>query len=153
MTDLAGNSKSHRAVQGLAALGAGAVLLLGARFLIEFFGSAVPYAMPDQNTAPLDSEEFMQFLSLVTDGTRRRARISRLKNGAEFFPAYLKAIRRAKDAINLEFYEFLEGRIGDEILAALTERAEAGVEVRIIVDALGSFATRKIGRASCRERV
>ncbi len=142
MTDLAGNSKSHRAVQGLAALGAGAVLLLGARFLIEFFGSAVPYAMPDQNTAPLDSEEFIQFLSLVTDGTRRRARISRLKNGAEFFPAYLKAIRRAKDAINLEFYEFLEGRIGDEILAALTERAQAGVEVRIIVDALGSFATR-----------
>jgi cardiolipin synthase len=142
MTDPAGTSKSHRAVQGLAVLGAGAVLFLGARFLIDFFGSALPYAMPDRNTSALDSEEFIQFLSLVTDGTRRRSRISRLKNGAEFFPAYLQAIRRAKDAINLEFYEFLEGRIGDEILAALTERAEAGVEVRIIVDALGSFATR-----------
>jgi cardiolipin synthase len=142
MTDLAGNSKSHRAVQGLAALGAGAVLILGARFLIEFFGSAVPYSMPDKNTAALDSEEFIQFLSLVTDGTRRRSRISRLRNGVEFFPAYLQAIRRAKNAINLEFYEFLEGRIGDEIVAALTERAEAGVEVRIIVDGLGSFATR-----------
>jgi cardiolipin synthase A/B len=114
----------------------------GARFLIDYFGSAVPYSMPDQNTAPLDSEEFIQFLSLVTDGTRRHSHISRLKNGSEFFPAYLKAIRRAKHAINLEFYEYLEGRIGDEILAALTERAEAGVEVRIIVDALGSFATR-----------
>jgi cardiolipin synthase len=142
MTDLAGKSKSHRAVQGFAALGAGAVLILGARFLIEFFGSAVPYAMPDKNTAALDSEEFIQFLSLVTDGTRRRSRITRLRNGVEFFPAYLQAIRRAKDAINLESYEFLEGRMGDEIVAALTERAEAGVEVRIIVDALGSFTTR-----------
>jgi cardiolipin synthase len=142
MTDPAGSSKSHRAVQGLAVLGAGAVLILGARFLIDFFGSALPYAMPDQNTSALDSEEFIQFLSLVTDGTRRRSRISRLRNGTEFFPAYLQAIRRAKDAINLEFYEFLEGRIGDEILDALTERAEAGVEVRVIVDALGSFSTR-----------
>jgi cardiolipin synthase len=142
MTDPAGKSKSHRAVQGLAALGVGAVVILGARFLIDFFGSALPYAMPDQNTSALDSEDFIQFLSLVTDGTRRLTRISRLKNGVEFFPAYLQAIRRAKDAINLEFYEFLEGRVGDDILAALTERAEAGVEVRIIVDALGSFSTR-----------
>jgi len=142
MTDPAGKSKSDRAVQGLAALGVGAVVILGARFLIDFFGSALPYAMPDQNTSALDSEDFIQFLSLVTDGTRRLTRISRLKNGVEFFPAYLQAIRRAKDAINLEFYEFLEGRVGDEILAALTERAEAGVEVRIIVDALGSFSTR-----------
>jgi cardiolipin synthase len=142
ITHLAGNSKSQRAVQGLAALGAGAVLLLGARFLIEFFGSAVPYSMPDKNTAALDSEEFIQFLSLVTDGTRRRSRITRLRNGVEFFPAYLQAIRRAKDAINLESYEFLEGRMGDEIVATLAERAEAGVEVRIIVDALGSFTTR-----------
>jgi cardiolipin synthase A/B len=142
MTDRFCNRKTHPAVQGLAALGVGAVVILGARFLIDFFGSALPYAMPDQNTAALDSEEFIQFLSLVTDGTRRHSRISRLKNGAEFFPAYLQAIRRAKDAVNLEFYEFQEGRVGDEILAALTERAEAGVEVRIIVDALGSFVTR-----------
>jgi cardiolipin synthase len=118
------------------------MIVLGARFLIDFFGSAVPYSMPDKNTAALDSEEFIQFLSLVTDGTRRHSRISRLKNGAEFYPAYLDAIRRAKYAINLEFYEFRPGRVGDEIMAALTERAAAGVEVRIIVDALGSFDTR-----------
>src|SRR5271156_5251625 len=142
MTDRRRNYKSHPATRGLAAVGVGAVVILGARFLIDYFGSAVPYSMPGQNDAALDSEEFIQFLSLVTGGTRRHSRISRLKNGVEFFPAYLQAIRRAKDAINLEFYEFLEGRIGDEILAALTERAEAGVEVRIIVDALGSFATR-----------
>jgi cardiolipin synthase len=142
MSDRRRNCKPHPATRGLAVLGVGAVVILGARFLIDFFGPAVPYAMPDQNTAALDSEEFIQFLSLVTDGTRRHSRISRLKNGVKFFPAYLQAIRRAKDAINMEFYEFQEGRVGDEIVAALTERAQAGVEVRIIIDALGSFGTR-----------
>jgi cardiolipin synthase len=142
MTDRDQINKPHLATRGLAALGVAAVAIFGARVLINFFGSAVPYSMPDKNPAALDSEEFIQFLSLVTDGTRRHSRITRLKNGVEFYPAYLKAIRRAKYAVNLEFYEFKEGQIGDEILTALTERAAAGVEVRIIVDALGSFGTR-----------
>ncbi len=60
---------------------------------------------------------------------------------SEFYPAQLAAIRRARHAVNLEFYEFKQGRVGDDMLAALTERAAAGVEVRVIVDALGSFAT------------
>jgi cardiolipin synthase A/B len=142
MTDDATNKKPHIATRTLAAIGAGSMLFFGARFLIDFFGSAVPYSMPDKNTSALDSEDFIQFLSLVTDGTRRHTRISRLKNGVEFYPAYLASIRRAKYAINLEFYELLESQVGNEILAALTERAAAGVEVRVIVDALGSFATR-----------
>jgi cardiolipin synthase A/B len=134
-------SKSHLATRILAGVGVGAAVILGARLLIDFFGSAVPYAMPNKNEAALDSEEFIQFLSLVTDGTRRRSHISRLKNGVQFYPAYLKAIRRAKYAVNLEAYEFLEGQVGDEVLAVLSERAAAGVEVRIVVDALGSYTT------------
>jgi cardiolipin synthase A/B len=141
MNERVPTGKSHLATRILAGVGVGATVVLGARLLIDFFGSAVPYSMPDKNPAALDSEEFIQFLSLVTDGTRRHSRISRLKNGVEFYPAYLQAIRRAKYAINLEFYQFQEGQVGDEILAALTERAAAGVEVRIIVDALGSFGT------------
>jgi cardiolipin synthase len=142
MTDRASNSKPHRATRVLAAIGAGAMVIYGSRVLLDFFGPALPYSMPKENQAALDSDEFIQFLSLVTDGTIRHSRISRLKNGVEFYPAQLEAIRRAKHAINLEFYEFEEGQIGDQMLASLTERAAAGVEVRVIVDALGSFGTR-----------
>ncbi len=141
MTDQVTNRRPHLATRALAAVGVGAVLIYGSRVLLNFFGPAIPYSMPDKNEAALDSEEFIQFLSLVTDGTRRHSRISRLKNGVEFYPAQLQAIRRAKYTVNLEFYEFKPGQIGDEMLTALTERAEAGVDVRIIVDALGSFAT------------
>jgi cardiolipin synthase len=97
--------------------------------------------MTPETACPLDSDEFIQFLSVITDGTLRRARITRLKNGAEFYPAELDAIRHARSAVNLEYYTFAEGRVSAEMLDALTERARAGVEVRLIVDAVGSFHT------------
>jgi cardiolipin synthase A/B len=141
MTHKAADSKPHRATRALAAIGVGATFFLGARFLLNFFGPAIPYSMPDEDLGALDSQEFIQFLSLVTDGTLRHSRISRLRNGVEFYPAQLQAIRRAKQAINLEYYQFKPGEVGDEMLASLTERAADGVEVRVIVDALGSFGT------------
>ena len=141
MTDQVATGKSHRATRTLAAVGVGATFFFAARFLLNYFGPAIPYSMPEENKADLDSYEFIQFLSIVTDGTLRHSRISRLKNGVEFYPAQLGAIRRAKQAINLEFYEFTPGQVTDEMLASLTERAAAGVEVRVIIDALGSFGT------------
>ena len=97
--------------------------------------------MPEKLGAPLDSPEFTRFLSTVANGSLRPARLTRLRNGAEFYPAELEAIRNARHTINLEFYEFLQGRVTTEFLEALAERARAGVQVRLLVDAIGSFAT------------
>lgn len=130
----------HASVRALAALGAGAAALYGAKVLINIFGPQPPFAMhaPD---VPLDSEEFVQFLSIVTDGARRRSRLHRLKNGAEFYPAELEAIRSAQHAVDMEFYQFKPGEVSRRFLEALSERARAGVEVRLIVDAAGSLGT------------
>jgi cardiolipin synthase len=132
---------SDNLVRSFAAIGAGALVLGGSRVLLNLFGPQPEYAMRHKLDAPLDSEEFIQFLSLITDGTRRRSKLRRLKNGTEFYPEELQAIRRAQHAINLEFYEFIPGRVSAELLGALAERARAGVEVRMIVDAVGSFRT------------
>lgn len=123
-------------------MGAGALVLGAAAAIHDLFGSALPYSMATVPDCALDSDEFLQFLSVVTDGTVRRARITRLRNGEEFYPAQLEAIRGARKAVNLETYEFLEGTVASEFLDALTERARAGVEVRMIVDAAGSSGTR-----------
>jgi cardiolipin synthase len=141
MTEFA-TKPAHPATRALATIGAGALLLYGSRVLLDFFGPAIPYSMHGDNDFALDSDEFIQFLSLVTDGTIRHSRITRLRNGAEFYPSEIEAIRRARHAVNIEFYEFHKGRVADAMLAALTERARAGVQVRIIIDALGTFATR-----------
>jgi len=128
------------AVRALAVVGASALVLYGSKVLINLFGPQPRFAMRDLG-APLDSEEFIQFLSLITDGTRRQSRLKRLKNGEEFYPEMLRAIRGAREAINLEFYEFERGRVSEEILEALSERARAGVEVRVLVDFVGSVTT------------
>jgi cardiolipin synthase A/B len=65
-------------------------------------------------------------------------RITRLRNGDEIFPAMLKAIAAATNTISFENYIWDSGRVSDRFIAVLTERARAGVEVRVITDALGS---------------
>jgi len=61
-----------------------------------------------------------------------------LKNGIEIFPSMLSAIRSAKRTINLEFYIYWDGDIGRKFAEALAERARAGVEVKVILDSVGS---------------
>lgn len=126
--------------RALAVVGAGALVLGTGAILLDLFGPSLPYTMPPMECA-LDSDEFLRFLSVVTDGTIRRCRITRLRNGREFYPAELEAIRSAQRSVNLEYYEFAPGEVGSAILEALVQRARAGVEVRLIVDAAGSLHT------------
>jgi cardiolipin synthase len=53
--------------------------------------------------------------------------------------AMLAAIERAEQRIHLETYILRTDQIGREFLASLAERAEDGVEVRLLYDAIGSF--------------
>jgi cardiolipin synthase len=69
--------------------------------------------------------------------------IARLDDGAEFYPEMLSAIAGARRSIALECYIFHPGRTGDAFIAALVERAEAGVRVRIILDTFGSRRLRR----------
>ncbi len=50
----------------------------------------------------------------------------------------LEAIRKAESSIHLETFIFSNDSIGKEFVAALTERAAAGVKVRLLLDAIGS---------------
>ena len=65
------------------------------------------------------------------------------KNGEQKFPALISALRNAKHHIHLEYYIFDDDEIGNEVLHILNEQAEKGVEVRMIVDALGGEIHRK----------
>ena len=125
----------------LAAVGVGAVALYGAKVLLNLFGPQPAFNMTNSPGVALDSEEFIQFLSIVTDGTRRRSRLRRLKNGPEFYPQYFEAIGRARRSINLEFYEFLPGEVATAMVDALADRARDGIEVRLLLDFVGSHAT------------
>lgn len=61
-----------------------------------------------------------------------------LVNGDQIFPAMLKAIREAKKSIHFLTYVYWSGDIAVEFAEAITERANAGVECYVLLDALGA---------------
>jgi cardiolipin synthase A/B len=64
--------------------------------------------------------------------------ITRLRNGDEIFPAMLSAIRASTRTIDMLTFVYWSGDIAAEFATALTERARAGVRVRLLLDAVGA---------------
>lgn len=61
-----------------------------------------------------------------------------LINGDQAYPEMLKAIDEAEISIALNSYIFDSDRAGDQFLAALQKANERGVEVRVMIDGVGS---------------
>lgn len=65
-----------------------------------------------------------------------------LKNGIEIFPTMLEAIRGAQKSIEFLTFIYWTGEVAREFADALSERAGAGVRVRVLLDAFGSKPMR-----------
>jgi cardiolipin synthase len=63
-----------------------------------------------------------------------------LQNGDEFVPALLDAIHHAQRSINFSVFMWSDGTFSDQVLAALLERQQHGVAVRVLLDAVGTIA-------------
>jgi cardiolipin synthase len=63
-----------------------------------------------------------------------------LRTGDEIFPAMLAAIEEAKTEICLETYTFAPGSPGERFRDALIRARQRGIRVRVLIDALGSYA-------------
>ena len=70
-------------------------------------------------------------------------RVLVFNNGEEKFPVLLDKLKNAKYHIHLEYYIFDDDVIGNKVIDILCEKAISGIEVRMIVDALGSNNIRK----------
>jgi cardiolipin synthase A/B len=116
--------------------------IIGAAFLLWFvlvflFTPHIRYRV----AARLDagSGHFQHVLhSTLQAAVHHRNRVEILTNGSAFYPAMLDAIRGARRSIDMECYIFQPGRAGNQFIEALAERAESGVTVTIVVDAIGS---------------
>ncbi|MGK5552795.1 phospholipase D-like domain-containing protein [Actinomadura kijaniata] len=62
-----------------------------------------------------------------------------LRNGDEIFPAMLESIRSAEQTVDMMTYVYWRGAIAEEFAEALCERASAGLRVRLLLDAIGSW--------------
>jgi cardiolipin synthase A/B len=88
---------------------------------------------------PIDSTEFVSTISGATDSPFFAGnRIDILNNGVEFYPAMLEAITGARRSVTVEAYIYWGGDTGMRFARALADRARAGVQVKILLDAVGS---------------
>jgi cardiolipin synthase len=64
--------------------------------------------------------------------------VSILENGVEILPAMLASIRAAEKSVHMEAYIFWSDSVGRQFRDALAETAQRGVEVRVLLDGVGS---------------
>jgi cardiolipin synthase len=104
---------------------------------------AVPCHQPGpselQDPPTPGTADFARLVEALTIAPLRQGnRVTVLRNGDEIFPAMLEAIQQAKETVNFATYVYWTGSIAPQFAEALGERAAAGVEVNILLDAVGA---------------
>jgi len=146
-------------------LGATLYLFLGInriqRRAKELKSGATLYGVPldeaPSSPADLDRElgneraRLIELARVVTDVTSRPLvvgnSIERLVDGDEAYPEMLSAIQGARHSIALVSYIFEATGVGGELVDALAEASKRGVEVRVLIDDVGTrYARPRIHR-------
>jgi len=119
-----------------------AIILQALTLLLALFEPGLAYKTLAAPPEGLDSNDFVRVLGILCGAeVHPDTRVQVLANGEVFYEAELDAIRSARQHVHLEAYIFQKGAIAKRFLDALAERARAGVEVRLVLDAIGSFMT------------
>ena len=83
---------------------------------------------------------YNQHQSLISTGNA----VTLLINGEEKFPALFDALENARSHIHLEYYIFTADDVGNRITDILIKKKREGVEVRVIVDDVGSNQIKQL---------
>jgi cardiolipin synthase A/B len=90
-------------------------------------------------TPEVGSEGFLRAAEALTQAPITRGNsVDLLVNGDRIFPVFLETIAGARRTLNLLTYVYWRGEIAERVCDAVCERAEAGVECRVLLDALGA---------------
>jgi len=123
--------------------------------LVLFFTPRIDYKV--SNPIRPDSDEFLHVIqSTCQVAIHFRNKVDILTNGAQFYPAMRDAILAAESSVNMEAYILKTGEAAKMLMEAMMDRARAGVEVRLTLDAVGSFrmgfspALRRLRDAGCK---
>jgi cardiolipin synthase len=132
---------------------AGAIFL-GWLVLVFLFTPGINYHLSRRTS--IHSDDFLYTIQSTCQAALHHGnKVEIFTNGPEFYPAMLAAIRSATRSVNMECYIFQPGRMADQFIEALSDRARKGVNVTVVVDAIGSFSlwgrpVRRLRRAGCR---
>ncbi|HZQ24237.1 MAG TPA: phospholipase D-like domain-containing protein [Terriglobales bacterium] len=138
---LAEEFERHRSLRVIAVVSISAIVIL---ILAGLFAPGLDYSLVPTPAVAVDEPAFLHELEpLVSSKITRNNHIEVIENGENFYQAELEAMRQARRSINIEAYIFHKGKLTDQVLNVLSDRARAGVRVNLVMDSLGSFSTRK----------
>lgn len=120
----------------------GALVVLALLVLLALFEPSVAYRVRSPVLAPSDAGFLRALAHVLGVSQRRLGDVHVLSRGADIYEAELAAIAAARSSVHLEAFIFREGVASKRFVDALTERARAGVVVRLTLDAFGNLGTR-----------
>lgn len=122
------------------AIGFGAV----AFFQYHTSAETHPAVYPMETDMDVDSVEFQNTIEGVTGmPVVAGNHVAIYNNGDEFYPAMLDAIEAAQHSITMEQYIYWDGEVGRRFAEAFADKARQGVEVKLLLDAIGSSTLGK----------
>ena len=93
---------------------------------------------------------FKYLNSTTLVGAHTNNRVTYYPTGEEFFPAFIEGLKQAKEFIFIEFFIITDGKEWSAVQEVLKQKAQEGVDVRIVYDDMGcsgtisSFTPRKL---------
>jgi len=132
-------------------------------FVLALAVTALAYVLwstsrvPEGSWAALDAQDtrdpgFARMVAhLCLDQACDGNSVTLLQNGDGFWPALIDAIGAAESSVHFETFLWKTGELSGALVDAFVERARAGVEVRLIVDAEGGKRMTQAERARLRE--
>lgn len=125
-------------------IGAGGVVAAAYIFEALQYKRTAAIGFELQNAPSVEDSGFCRLLeSLAGSPVREGNKIDVLRNGHEIFPAMLDAIKSAERTIDFATFVYWRGDIAPEFADALAERARAGIEVNVLLDAMGAAKMEK----------
>ena len=91
------------------------------------------------DSAPMDIDEWEQQLDRITGRPASKGTIEYLIDGEEYFTRLIDAFTSAQKSILIRTYIFDNDDVAESIGRLLRRRAEEGVEVKILLDGLGTI--------------
>ena len=114
------------------------VLSLGAVADTSLSTTPKPIAPVHKKSRHLSSHQLLS-LALTSLPLTKGNQIQILSNGENAYPAMLNSINEATHWVYLSMYIFEHKGIGEQFIDALANAAERGVDVRVLLDGVGSW--------------
>jgi cardiolipin synthase len=131
---------------------AATALAIGIGFMLSR-GRGTPFLkLRLEEFPPIDAA--LPILAGLTESAVYGGNTARVFQNGAAFDAMLEDISAATGSVHLETFVWCEGQLETRIVQALAERARAGVQVRVLIDAVGgSRGSERAKRALCERGV